>query len=348
VSNQLAAGNAQTPGQPSQNGQQNSADNNNLDPGADPQLDPGADPAGDAGADGGADPAGGADPGADGGGGAPGGGNRRDNFVPQGRFDEVVAERNAAMDYGNFWREQATRGVYPPGDPRNVAPGGPGAPGAGAGAGAGVPDAADDPQPTLEAHNFDAAKWAAANNAWMGREIQRQVQANVGTALSTVQQQQEAATVQNTWQQRTAEFRAKNPDFDAVTSNPTLPITKEMAAAIMRSDVGPAVYLHLGKNPPEAARIARMHPAQQALAIARLEGRFEATQAAPGGGGAGRPNGQGAGGGAPRGGAGGAPSRTGAPPPPNPVRTGSSDPRLEDLPLDDYVLARMKERAGHR
>lgn len=262
--------------------------------------------------------------------------------MPQSRLDEVVAERNAAMDYGNYWRDQATKGIYPPGDPRNVAPGG--APGAGAGA-PGIPDAASDPQPTLEGHNFDAAKWAAANNAWMQREIQRQVAANVDTRLTTREQQQEAATVQNTWQERTAKYRAQNPDFDAVTSNPTLPITKEMAAVIMRSDVGPAVYHHLGKNPTEAARIARMYPAQQALAIARLEGRFEATQSPPGGGGAGRPGGQGAGGGAPR--PGGAPGgqRTGAPPPPNPVRTGGgNDARLEDLPLDDYVLERMKQR----
>jgi hypothetical protein len=72
--------------------------------------------------------------------------------------------------------------------------------------------------------------------------------------------------------QARAEITArKYPDFAEVAGNPSLPITPAMAEAIMDSDHGPEVAYHLGKNPNEAARIARLNPVSQARELGRIE-----------------------------------------------------------------------------
>ena len=82
------------------------------------------------------------------------------------------------------------------------------------------------------------------------------------------------------------EFRDRAPDYDQIVGNPNLTITPLMADAIKESDNGASVAYYLGKNPDEAARIARMSPVQQAAAIGRLEAKVttpakRSTQAPP-------------------------------------------------------------------
>jgi len=74
---------------------------------------------------------------------------------------------------------------------------------------------------------------------------------------------------------REEEARNKYDDFEQVAYNPDLPITDEMAEVIKDSALGPDVAYHLGKNPAEARRIARLTP----LAQARELGKIEATLA---------------------------------------------------------------------
>lgn len=83
------------------------------------------------------------------------------------------------------------------------------------------------------------------------------------------------------YEARVAEVRDRYADFDAVVSNPSLPITDDMAAVIFDSDRGPEVAYHLGKNPAEAARIARLSPVAQAKELGRLEERLSAPRALP-------------------------------------------------------------------
>jgi hypothetical protein len=60
------------------------------------------------------------------------------------------------------------------------------------------------------------------------------------------------------------------PDFEAVATNEDLPLTPTMAEAVLSSENAPHVWYYLGKNPNEAAKIARLQPMQQALAIGQL------------------------------------------------------------------------------
>ena len=67
------------------------------------------------------------------------------------------------------------------------------------------------------------------------------------------------------------EARAKYDDFEQVAYNPSLSISNVMAQAIQASDIGPELIYHLGANPKEAERIARLPAILQAKEIGRLE-----------------------------------------------------------------------------
>lgn len=335
MSNLLAAGNAQTPGQPSQNGQQDggNADNNNDAPVVLSADDQAAQAAADQ-ADAAAAAAHGEQPPGDGG---------TPNTIPEPRFKEVIAERNAAMEFGRYWQDVALRGAAAVAAGQPAAGGAPGQPQQPQQPAIDISDP-NDPQPTLEQHGHDANKWAAANNAWMARAIQRGVVAGIAAAQTTQRQQTEAEEVQQNWDTRVAKFRATTPDFDAVTQNPTLPINATMAAAIMRSELGPQLYHHLGKNPTEAARISRLPAPQQALALARLEGRLAAAAPAPGAAGA-------AGAPAPAGArsAPGTPARTQAPQPPSSTRPGAQgEVNLMNCSIEDYLAQRLPQIAASK
>lgn len=90
--------------------------------------------------------------------------------------------------------------------------------------------------------------------------------------------EQAKAHKHDTFLQKAEEFAATAPDFKDVAFNPSLPITDVMADAIDLSDKGPEVLYYLGKNPDEAAKIARMPDLQAALEIGRLEARLSLPQ----------------------------------------------------------------------
>ena len=76
------------------------------------------------------------------------------------------------------------------------------------------------------------------------------------------------------YQDREEEARGKYDDFEQVAYNPKLPVTETMAQTIQASDIGPDVIYHLGSNPKEAERIARLSPLLQAREIGKIEARL--------------------------------------------------------------------------
>ena len=79
-----------------------------------------------------------------------------------------------------------------------------------------------------------------------------------------------------TYHEREEAAREKYDDFEQVVYNPELAITEPMARAIQASDIGPDVAYHLGANPKEAQRIARLDPILQAREIGMIEARLAA------------------------------------------------------------------------
>jgi hypothetical protein len=68
--------------------------------------------------------------------------------------------------------------------------------------------------------------------------------------------------------------REKYDDYEQVAYIPRLPITETMAETIRLSDIGPDLAYHLGQNPKEADRIAKLSPLSQAKELGKLEAKL--------------------------------------------------------------------------
>ena len=82
------------------------------------------------------------------------------------------------------------------------------------------------------------------------------------------------AEIMEAYHDKEEEVRGKYDDFDQVAYNPQLPITDVMAETIRASEIGPELAYHLGSNPKEAERIARLSPFLQAKEIGKIEGKL--------------------------------------------------------------------------
>jgi len=94
--------------------------------------------------------------------------------------------------------------------------------------------------------------------------------------LAQREQQKQQSALLESYHDREEKAREKYDDFEQVAYNPNLPITDVMAQSIQASDIGPEVAYHLGANPKEAERIARLSPILQAKEIGKLEAKLAA------------------------------------------------------------------------
>lgn len=238
------------------------------------------------------------------------------------RIHDLVAERNAAKEYAEFWRDKAMEVV------RSSRPAAQQTP---------QPHAPEPPPlpptpPTLQDFGFDQAKWAQATAEWTNR----QVEARVAESLARREAARGQQEIVESFEKQAEEFRKDNPDFDIVLANPRLPQLDRVAAAmILSSDKAAAVSYHLAKNPELATRISRMSSPQQALAIGRLEAELRNAPAkkAP----AAVPP-------APK-----VTSSTRAPAPPQPVPSGGvADTDMSQASIDDWMRMRVTESRSKR
>ena len=98
-------------------------------------------------------------------------------------------------------------------------------------------------------------------------------------AQELIQQRETAkrqAEIMEAYHDKEEEVRGKYDDFDQVAYNPNLPITDVMAETIRASEIGPELAYHLGSNPKEADRIARLSPFLQAKEIGKIEAKLAA------------------------------------------------------------------------
>lgn len=166
----------------------------------------------------------------------------------QERIEQVIAERNAAKEYGEYWRQQALANVAPAPTPKEPTP-----------------------QPSLEQFEYDQDKFAKATVDWATEQATAAAAKAVETQLDVQAKATRQADLQVKWEDRAAKFAETNPDYHAVVTNPTIQLTAEMVEVMAESEKGPDIAYHLGMNPDKAARIARMSTVQQAAAIGRLE-----------------------------------------------------------------------------
>lgn len=124
-----------------------------------------------------------------------------------------------------------------------------------------------DAKPTLEGCGFDTAKYEESMTTWTQKQVE--------TAKAQGAQQATEATAQAAFNDRMAAYAKANPSVVTVLGNPNLPqLSKDAAALVVESELGPQILHYLGANPDQAVRIARQTPAKQAAAIGRIEGEL--------------------------------------------------------------------------
>lgn len=175
-------------------------------------------------------------------------------------------------------------------------------------------------EPTREQFDYDDAQYMKAWYKWQ-RDQERAEE-------TRTKQAEEAQKRHKTFQEREQAFAAAHPDYEEVAKAEHVPITKEMAEAIIESDDAPAIAYYLGQNLEEASAIAAMSPIAAARAIGRIEAKLSAKPSVP----------------------------TTTPPAktvtraPEPVTTLSGSPAVttsyDDMSMAEYDAARRKERAA--
>jgi hypothetical protein len=182
----------------------------------------------------------------------------------QDRIEDLVAEKNAAKEYAEYWREKALE-IIQQEKPQSTAA-------------RQVEEQVADEPPTLEQLGYDQAAWSKAVAKW----TQDQVAVQVNRALTNKEIQTAQAAVTDQFQSRVDSFKESHPDFDTVMSNPRLPqLDRISAAMIVGSEHGADLSYNLAKNPDVAVKISRMSASQQALAIGRLEAEIIRSKEAP-------------------------------------------------------------------
>lgn len=139
-----------------------------------------------------------------------------------------------------------------------------------------TPDPSDpEPDPSKVS---DYTEWQKSYIKWELRQNQRAEAARVKADANKA----EAKNKADAWQAQVSEASKSEEmkDFATVAQNPDLPVTTTMAQAITSSEIGTKVLYHLGKNPDEAARIAKLSPVAQVRAIGKIEASLEASAAA--------------------------------------------------------------------
>lgn len=88
-------------------------------------------------------------------------------------------------------------------------------------------------------------------------------------------QQEQANAVIGAFVKRQDEFRAANPDYDDVVGAADIEAPPAVMQYLIESECGPALTLHLAKNPDEVSRLRKLTPSRQVAELGKLEIKFE-------------------------------------------------------------------------
>jgi hypothetical protein len=119
------------------------------------------------------------------------------------------------------------------------------------------------------------------DDAYLHAQVEHLAEKRAAEKLQERSRADEASRRQEAFLEKADKVAERYADFQAVVSNPTLPINDAMAEYIADSDHGAEVAYHLGKNPMKAAQIAQMSPIKAARELARIESEVSQVQAKP-------------------------------------------------------------------
>lgn len=94
------------------------------------------------------------------------------------------------------------------------------------------------------------------------------------TKAEQERQARQAAETAKAWQERQAALRKEMPDYDDRIKNSDVKVSNEVRDAILDSEVGPRILVHLAENPDVATKIGEMTVTRALKEIGRLEAQF--------------------------------------------------------------------------
>lgn len=147
-------------------------------------------------------------------------------------------------------------------------------------------NAAQSQQPPKEADFADyneymiamaAHQSVAALDRRQSTDLEREADEVKRQFESLKQQSQQAA--QEAWQEQVTDAKTRYADFDAVVSDPSLPISPDMAEVIRTSPKGADLAYYLGTHRAAAAQIAQLTPLEAARELGAIEARISLPKA---------------------------------------------------------------------
>ena len=138
-----------------------------------------------------------------------------------------------------------------------------------------APAKAAEGEPKLADFDYDPEKYAAAKAEYATKKAETEL----ATKQRTAAQQAEHQRLVSAWDAKVDRAEGKYDDFTEVVGD--LQPNSPFVAAIMEADNGEDIAYHLGKNPKEAERIAKLPPLSQIREIGKLEAKLAATPEKP-------------------------------------------------------------------
>jgi len=169
--------------------------------------------------------------------------------VPPERIDEVTKARRNAERQLAYWKERALA-------LESEKP---------------TPDPSVTLERTLEDFDYDVA----AFTQYVREETERSIQAKTQEQQMTAEQQ----FVLQSHLERESKYSSEVEDYEQVAFNPNLPVSPLMADIIRRSDMGPQMLYHLGKNPEVSAKISSLPLQLQGVEMGRIAEKISAPKA---------------------------------------------------------------------
>jgi len=130
-------------------------------------------------------------------------------------------------------------------------------------------------EPTLADFDYDPEKYATAKAEFAKTQAGKELEAKQRAEF----QKSEHDRLVSGWEEKVSRADGKYDDFDEVVGDlkPTVPFV----AALMEAENGEDIAYHLGKNPKEAERIAKLPPLSQVREIGKLEAKLLAESPKP-------------------------------------------------------------------
>lgn len=118
----------------------------------------------------------------------------------------------------------------------------------------------------------DAFLYAEDLAKWAGKQAVKDKEESDRKNLRDKESQEKVEA----WNDRLKKAKKDNPDFEDKISNSSVKISNEIQEAIIESEIGPTLLLHLAENPEEAEKIGKMTVGRALIALGKLEARLDA------------------------------------------------------------------------